>query len=173
MGQVAPKSRSTAFLRGLVRGFCPCSASRTPRVQVIRHGLGGPPLCKPSFSVAYRRRRGRRRPERAAGLSAPCTAAMLSLARARAGRPVHPGRGHGRPAAGRRSAVVFSFIPARRASDQGGEAPGDAGWEREARAEGRLRPVGAGGAKPQEAAQFFVQARGLSTAWGCQLPAKN
>ena len=33
---------------------------------------------------------------------------------------------------------------------------GDAGREREARAEGRLRPVGAGGAKPQEAAQFLL-----------------
>ena len=31
-----------------------------------------------------------------------------------------------------------------------GRSPGDAGWEREARAE-RQRRVGAGGAKPQEA----------------------
>lgn len=38
---------------------------------------------------------------------------------------------------------------------QRSETPGDAGREREARAEGRLRPVGAGGAKPQEAAQFL------------------
>ena len=64
---LAPERRSMAFLRGLVSGFCPCSTSRTPRVQVIRHGLGGPPFCKPSFSVAYHKRRGRRRPERAAG----------------------------------------------------------------------------------------------------------
>ncbi len=156
-----PSSVRRGFVFQVERGSRAVGVAGAARSR--RRGHGPARRAKRTLDVLGTSRRlptGGRRSKRSAARPAPLTTEGDSL-------PFPAGRGRGD---GRVLLALDGLLQAKRVGllpfidwlgprfagehevrgVQRSETPGDAGWEREARAEGR-RPGGAGGAKPQEA----------------------